>query len=317
MKAWRYTCLVILGVQITMAAQTPLPRTPDGRPDLQGTWLNNTATPLERPREFAGRLTMSDAEARAYEQRYQVDRTLALATTIGQVDPAVELAIAGDIDTYEPGRLLPGNRTAMITDPADGRVPAMTADAQRRQSERTAHLQTHYGDNPEDFPNAERCLIVGNASTPPMLPAFYNNHVQLVQTRDYVMILSEMIHDVRVVALNRNQHLPAPIQQWKGDSIGRWEGDTLVVDTTNFTDKTRYRGTSTGLHVVERFSLVDTGTLRYQFTIEDPSAFGQPWSAESAMTRTDEPMFEYACHEANYSIANILRGARFAERAAK
>jgi hypothetical protein len=313
-SALRWAVLLAVAIEATMTAQTRLPRTPDGRPDLQGIWLNDTATPLERPREFAGRLTISDAEARAYEQRYQTDRTLALATTLGQVDPAVELAIAGDIDTYEPGRLLPGNRTAMITDPADGRVPAMLPDAQRRQAERSTHLQSRYADNPEDFPNSERCLVVGNASTPPMLPAFYNNHVQIVQTRDAVMILSEMIHDLRVVPLNRREHLPPSIQRWTGDSIGRWEGDTLVVDTTNFTDKTRYRGTGASLHVIERFSLTDSNSLAYEFTIDDPTTFTRPWTARSGMSRTDEAMFEFACHEGNYSLPNVLRGARFAER---
>jgi hypothetical protein len=306
--------LIAAGVEATLMAQARLPRTPDGRPDLQGVWLNNTATPLERPREFAGRLTISDEEARAYEQRYQLERTSALAATIGQVDPAVELAIAGDIDTYEPGQLLPGNRTAMVIDPADGRVPPMLPDAQQRQTDRTAHNQTHYGDNPEDFPNSERCLVVGNASVPPMLPAFYNNHVQIVQTRDAVMILSEMVHDVRVVALNRREHLPPSIQQWKGDSIGRWDGDTLVVDTTNFTDKTRYRGTGPALHIVERLSLSDANTLTYEFTIEDPATFARPWTARSGMSRTDEPLYEFACHEGNYSLPNVLRGARFTER---
>jgi hypothetical protein len=292
-----------------LSAQTT-PRTPDGRPDLQGMWLNNTATPLERAPAFNGKASVTDAEARQYEQRYQLDRTAALS----RVDPAFELDVAGDLDTYEPGRLLPGNRTSIITDPPDGRVPPLTAEAQRRATERANRLRTQYAENPEDFQNAERCLVVANASVPPMLPTFYNNNVQIVQTRDYVMILSEQIHDARIIPLNGRAHLPSGFPQWKGDSVGRWEGDTLVVDTTNFTDKTPLRGATTGLHVVERFSLNGLDALSYRFTIEDPTSFARPWSGESLMTRTSDKMFEYACHEGNYSLPIIMRGERFTEQ---
>jgi len=284
-------------------------RTPDGRPDLQGMWLNDTATPLERPLASAAKASLTDAEARDYEARYQLDRTVANSRS-----PEFELKAAGDLDTYEPGRLLPGNRTGMITDPPDGRVPALTPEAQARLNAQTERIRTRHGENPENLTNGERCLLVGNTSLPPMLPAFYNNIVQIVQTRDYVVILSEMIHDARIVPLDRRAHLPAGIGQWKGDSIGHWEGDTLIVDTTNFTDKTAFRGASPRLHVVERFSLSDRNTLRYQFTLEDPSSFARSWSGESAMSRTASQMFEYACHEANYSLPAVLRGERLAEQ---
>ncbi len=188
--------MVIAGT--VLSAQRP-GRTPDGHPDLQGTWLNNTATPLERPKEAAGRTSFTDAEARDYVQRYQLDRTAALTRD----DPRFELDVAGDLDTYEPGPLLPGNRTAIITEPADGRIPALTPEAQKRLTDRTAHLNAHYAENPEDFPNAERCLVVANTSSPPMMPAFYNNGLQIVQAGNYVMILSEMIHDARIIALDR------------------------------------------------------------------------------------------------------------------
>lgn len=290
-------------------AQAPH-RTPDGHPDLQGLWLNDTATPLERPPDVNGRTSFTEAEAAAYEQRYQVDRTLALSR-----NKSFELdAAASDLDTYEPGQLLPGRRTSMITDPADGRVPALKPAAQEAFASRNQHLEAHYAENPEDLRPAERCLIVGNAHVPPLLPAFYNNTLQIVQTPDSVLILSEQIHDARVISLTRRTHLPASVQRWAGDSIGRWEGDTLVVDTANFSPKTTMRGSGTGLHLVERFSLADGNTLRYQFTIDDPASFTQQWSADSVMTRTPGPMFEYACHEANYSMSNILSGARFQER---
>jgi hypothetical protein len=306
---------VLAASVIFTARSTPLahtaPRTPDERPDLQGLWLNNTATPLERPKDLAGKEFFTDDEAQEYEGRYLLDRTVALSPG----DPRFELQLAGDLDTYEPGHILPSRRTSLITDPADGRVPALVPEARRLSNERAEHLKTHYADNPEDFPNADRCLMIGNAAAPPLLPVFYNNNVQIVQTRDDVMILSEMIHDARVIPLDGRAHLPANIRQWKGDSIGRWEGETLVVDTTNFTDKTTLRGSGRLLHVIERFTLSDPDTLTYRFTIDDPASFVRSWSGESMMFRTRGRMFEYACHEANYSLSNVLRGARFAEQA--
>ena len=284
-------------------------RTPDGHPDLQGLWLNNTATPLERPNDAQGRTAFTDAEAKDYESHYQLDRTVAISR-----NKAFELDAAGDLDTYEPGHLLPGNRTSMITDPADGRVPALTPDARRRVTEHAEYLDTHYADNPEDLTFAERCLIVANTSAPPLMPAFYNNTLQIVQTPDAVVIVSEQIHDTRVISLRRREHLPASIRRWSGDSIGHWEGETLVVDTTNFTTKTSLRGSGPGLHIVERFSLGDANALTYAFTIDDPASFTRTWTASSQLTRTDDLMFEFACHEANYSMGYILSGARFSEK---
>jgi len=301
--------LVLLAVS-GAAIRAQALRTPDGHPDFQGLWLNNTATPLERPADFAGRVTVTDAEARAYEKRYQLDRTVALTRDT----PEFELDVAGDLDTYEPGRLLPGNRTSLITDPADGRVPALTAEAQARLKAQAERTNGRYAEGPENFTNPERCLQVANTSSPPMMPAFYNNNFQIVQTRDYVMIVSEMIHDVRIIPLDGRAHLPASIGQWKGHSVGRWDGNTLIVDTTNFNDKTTLRGSGPGLHVIERFSLGDSNTLRYQFTIDDPASFARPWSGESAMTRSGERMFEYACHEGNQSLPYTMRGRRFAEK---
>jgi hypothetical protein len=273
-------------------------------------WLNDTATPLERLRDWADKATLTDAEAREYEKRYQLDRTVALTRDT----PEFELDVAGDLDTYVPGRLLPGNRTSLIADPPDGRVPTLTAEAQARLKAQAERMNGHYAEGPENFTNPERCLQVANTSSPPMMPAFYNNNFQIVQTRDYVMIVSEMIHDVRIIPLDGRAHLPAGIGLWKGHSIGHWDRDTLVVDTTNFSDKTTFRGSGTGLHVVERFSLADANTLKYQFTIDDPASFATSWSGESQMTRTDDRMFEFACHEGNQSLPNTMRGARFQEQ---
>lgn len=285
-------------------------RTPDGRPDLQGLWINNTATPLERPKEVQGRAAFTEQEAKDYVERYQIDRTLALSR-----NKAFELdAAASDLDTYEPGPLLPGRRTSMIVDPPTGLVPPLKPDAQQRLTERNRHLEEHYAENPEDLRPAERCLIVANAYVPPLMPAFYNNTLQIIQTADAIVILSEQIHDARVIALNRRTHMPADMQRWAGDSIGRWEGDTLVVDTTNFSPRTTLRGSGTGLHLTERISLKDPNTLSYEFTVDDPASFTRPWSASSEITRTETPMYEYACHEANYSMGYILSGARFQEK---
>src|SRR5215813_8719788 len=296
-SARQVACLVgglaVVTVLSSRALDAQASRTPDGHPDLQGMWLNDTATPLERLKDWADKATLSDAEALEYEKRYQLDRTAALTRDT----PEFELDVAGDLDTYVPGRLLPGNRTSIITDPKDGRVPALTPEAQRRLKEQAERQNGHYADGPENFTFPERCLQVANTSSPPMMPAFYNNNIQIVQTRDYVLIVSEMIHDVRIVPLDGRAHLPASMGFWKGHSIGHWERDTLVVDTTNFSDKTTFRGSGPGLHVVERFSLADANTLEYQFTIDDPESFAASWSGESRMTRTDDQMFEFACHE--------------------
>jgi hypothetical protein len=231
---------------------------------------------------------------------------------------AIEVgAAAGDIATYEPGQVLPNLRNSLITDPADGKVPDLTPEARQRLTLRTQHVDQHYAENPEDLLNGERCLVLGNTAVPPLLPIFYNNGLQIVQTSDYVTIVSEMIHDARVIPLNRRSHLPSDIRPWKGDSIGHWEGDTLVVDTTNFTERTPFRGSGPKLHVIERFRLGAADTIAYQFTIDDPESFVRSWSGESVMSRTGGLVFEYTCHEANYSMVNILRGARFEERARK
>ena len=309
LRSWSAVgALTVVCLSGVVLAQSPADRGASRRPDLQGLWLNNTATPLERPRELGDRTTFTADEARAYEARYQLDRTVAISR-----DKDFELDAAGDIDTYEPGRILPGGRSSMIVDPPNGQLPPLTPEAQAQFAERNRHLNTHYAENPEDLPNAERCLVVGSSAVPPLMPAFYNNTLQIVQTRDAVVIVSEMIHEARVVSLSRTTHLPSSVSQWKGDSIGHWEGDTLVVDTTNFTARTSFRGTSPRLHLIERFRLTSADVLSYEFTVDDP-AFTRPWTARSEMTRTSDAMYEYACHEGNYSLPNVLSGRRFAER---
>jgi len=215
-------------------------------------------------------------------------------------------------------------RMSIIVDPPDGRMPPLTPAAQQRIA-RFARPTSDAGENdpgfegptayddPERRPLGERCLLgFGSTAGPPSLPVLYNNFHQIVQTPATVLILNEMVHDARVVRMNA-EHLPPAIRKWMGDSVGRWEGDTLVVDTTNFTDKTRFRGSSDNLHVVERFSRIDARTLRYRFTVEDSQTWGRPWSGEEAWPATAERLFEYACHEGNYALGGILRGARLRE----
>lgn len=308
---WLVILASLAGVLLAAAglAQNAAPKAVR-RPDLQGTWLNNTATPLERPRDFAERPFFTPDEARAFEKRYLLDR---LRGATRYKDFELEAA-AGDIDTYEPGRVLPNLRTSLIVDPPDGRIPALTPDAQRRQTARAQHLERHFAENPEDLPLTDRCLVVGNTAVPPLLPIFYNNVVQIVQTADYVTVVSEMIHEARIIPIARRSHLPATVAQWKGDSIGRWERETLVVDTTNFPANYSFRGSGPRLHEIERFALRDANTLSYQFTIDDPDSFVRSWTGESVMVRTDQRMYEYACHEANRSMENTLRGARFVDK---
>jgi hypothetical protein len=203
-------------------------------------------------------------------------------------------------------------RSSLLIDPPDGRMPALTADAQKRAADRAQARRDHPADGPEDRSLAERCLSF-NAG-PPMLPGPYNNFVQILQFRDHIVIANEMIHDARVVPLDGRAHRASSIRTWQGDSVGHWEGATLVVDTINFTDKTAFRGASDRLHLVERFTRADAGTLLYEFTVDDPASFAKPWTVALPMTKSSDQIYEYACHEGNYALPDILRGARAQEK---
>jgi hypothetical protein len=286
------------------AAQKALPRTADGHPDLQGIWANDTVTTLERPKRFADKEVLSEQEAIAYEH----DRVGRWSDRFGEL----EVTTTGELsdEWQENGTVVPGRRTSLIVDPTDGKIPALTPRARARADARADAMKDHPADGPEDRTLYERCLT-GSAG-PPMLPPVYNQNLQIVQTRDHVLILTEMIHDARIVRMNAG-HLPSPIRLWLGDSVGRWDADTLVVDTTNFTDKTRFRGSGDGLHVIERFTRTSAVTIRYDFTVDDASSFTRPWSGRLWIRRTKGPIYEYGCHEGNYSMVGVLRGARFAE----
>jgi hypothetical protein len=290
------------------------PRTPWGDPDLQGLWTNATVTPFERPRELAGKQVLTEEEAAEFEkhtlQTSNADRRKGVGTD-------ADVATAYNEFWYDRGtKVVPTRRTSLVVDPPDGRIPPLTPEAQKRADARAAARRRSPADGPEDRSLAERCLLWSTAG-PPMVPAGYNNNYQILQTPGYVVILIEMIHDVRVIPLDGHPHAPQNIREWLGDSRGRWEGNTLVVDTTNFTNKTNFRGASGNLHLVERFTRVDADTINYEFRVDDPTSFTRTWTAAIPMTKTEGPIFEYACHEGNYGMTNLLSGARAEEKAAE
>ncbi|HLG57616.1 MAG TPA: hypothetical protein VI485_19895 [Vicinamibacterales bacterium] len=324
----------------TTAAASSIPRMPDGHPDLQGMYDLATLTPIERPAGMAAVLTPAEAaklEAQVAARRKTADDPSTADRTAPPVGGDGSTGAAGGVGGYNNFWLDPGSsytvingqkRSSIVVDPPTGRVPAMTAEARARllagrtvrtsdqtQRENDPGLEPPGSyDNPEQRPLGERCLLAfGSSSGPPALPTyFYNNLHQIVQTRDSVMILTEMVHDARIVRMNA-EHLPSSVRKWNGDSVGRWEGDILVVDTTNFTDKTRFRGATENLRVVERFTRLDAKTLLYRFTVEDPATWATPWTGEYAWPATTDQIYEYACHENNYALEGILRGARFRE----
>jgi hypothetical protein len=292
------------------SAARSTPRRVQNPRDLSGVWTNATLTPLERPAEFAGKEFFSQAEAAAYEKRMRERNDADRRDSNAEAD----LATGYNAAWWDRGTtIVPTLRTSLIVDPPDGRVPPLTPEAQRKAAARADARRLHPADGPEDASLADRCIVRGTAG-PPMLPAGYNNNYQIVQTADSVAIIVEMIHDVRIIPLEARPHISGKIRQLVGDSRGRWDGNTLVVDTTNFTDRTNFRGSGENLHVVERFTRSDEDTLLYQFTVEDPRSFARPWSGELPMKKSDGPLFEYACHEGNYSMENTLGTVRDEEQ---
>ena len=295
---------VALTLTVLVRAQAPATshRTPDGHPDLQGYWYFGSATPLERPKEFEGKTFLTAEEASAYERRTDEHRGDVLAVH------APEWLDYGK-------RMDADHRTSLIIDPPDGRVPPLTAAARDKMAARRARMQNSPADNPEDRAIQERCLVFG--AGPPLLPGPYNNNMQIVQTSNAMVVLSEMIHDARIVPLDGRPAPPAPIRYWLGASRGHWEGDTLTVETTNFADGISFRGSDEHLRVIERFTLHGDDALRYEFTIDDATAFTQRWTGAFTMIRTNERIYEFACQEGNYGLMNILRTARTEEQAGK
>jgi hypothetical protein len=288
------------------------PKTLDGQPDLQGYWTNVTITPLQRPANLANKESFTPDEAAAYEKQVvsqnNADRRDGTA--------AQDVSRAYNDFWWDRGtKVVKTLRTSLIIDPPDGRIPALAPGATQRLAARRQAVAGRATDGPEFRPLAERCLLWATAG-PPMMPSFYNNNYQIVQNAGYVMILVEMIHDARIIPIDNRQHLPETVRQWLGNAVGHWDGNTLVVETTNFTDKAPFQNSSKDMKLTERFTRTDPDTLMYEFTIDDPSTYVRPWTAQIPMSKTEGPIWEYACHEGNYAMTNVLKGARAEEKAA-
>ena len=347
--------LSVGSVALAQQAGADIPRTPSGRPDLSGTYDIATMTPLERPTELGDNLFLREeaaAEIAARADQITVDSFFNIpperneTTAVPREAPPVggdgSTGGAGNVGGYNSFWMDNGSsalqidgrfRTSILIDPPNGRRPPLTPEAQQVATANAANFRENTGtawwilengsdapgpyDDPETRPLAERCLVgFGPAGGPPMLPSLYNNLKRVVQTEDSVLILAEMVHDARIIRMNA-EHAPPDLRSWFGDSVGHWEGDTLVVDTTNFNDTPALGSASRNLHVVERFTRLDADTLLYQFTIDDPTVWTQPWSGEYTWPVTSSRVYEYACHEANYSFQGILRGARILEEEAR
>ena len=310
--------VVAIGQGIDSSAVWTTPRTVDGQPDLQGVWANNSATPLERPSEWVGRDRLTEEELANL-------RLAALEATDGGqdalfADQLVLAAIAGQKgESYDPttGNYNQfwiaerdfGSQTSLVIDPPDGHVPDMTQEAQERMQVQLTYTRDHPADSWEDRPLSERCITFGV----PNLLAGYNSYYQIIQGHDHVVILMEMIHDARVIPLDNRPHLPGDIRQWHGDSRGHWDGDTLVIETINFSSKSDLRGSSGNLHLTERFTRISPDTLKYELMIADPKTWTQPWTLSIPLKSSEDAIYEYACHEGNYGMEGILAGHRAEE----
>ena len=300
-----YGVWLLPAVALAQSDGTVLPLTPWGAPDLQGIWDFRTVTPLQRPPDLAGKAVLTAEEAAAYEGQAAERRA------DYDANPTVHAKSWLDYGT----RLTEDRRTSLIVHPENGRIPTLTPEAQERASLRRARRGRLPGSH-EDRSLGERCILSINAG-PPMNPGPYNNNVHLLQIPGYAVLLNEMIHDVRVIPLDGRPHLDENIRQWQGDSRGQWAGQTLVVETTNFTHRTTFQGSGEHLRLVERFTRGAGDTLLYEYTVEDPQSFERMWSVALPMRKTEGPVFEFACHEGNYGLRNILANARFEEQRTK
>ena len=308
---------VVLVMPLPVSAQSEAPadllRTPDGQPDISGVFTFRTLTPLQRPEALEGQATLSAEDAAAFEasERRRLNRDTfdpeSGAPSAGYQSRAEGGVLSYNEFWYERGiELTSDKRTSLVVDPPDGRIP-YTAEFAEANRLRRLNLRNGFGDHYTDRSLGDRCLM-GSNSGPPMRPGSYNNNVLILQVPGYVTIVNEHIHNTRIIPVDGRPH--GNIRQWVGDSRGHWEGDTLVIETTNFTAKTNFRGSTDHLHLVERLTRIDADTIDYQFTIEDPNNYTRPWTALIPFRRTDGPLFEYACHEGNYGLPGILAGAR-------
>ncbi len=314
-----------LAASLTLFAQTPAAkpvarkttaRTPDGHPDLQGIWTNATLTTMERPAALKDKATLTEKEAADWAKKQNDE----VAQADGKADADFHRrAGSGETGGYNAVFIDRGSqlatvdgqyRTSLVIDPPDGHIPPPSAEALARRARGGRGGRGPSINSAKERPLSERCLMsFGSSSGPPMLPVLYNNNYEIVQTPDTVMILVEMIHDARIVRMNA-EHNPPQIRKWLGDSVGKWDGDTLVVDTVHFLPAINFRGSSQNLHVIERFTRTGANTMLYRATIDDPTTFSTPWTIEYPFLATPGPVYEYACHEGNYAIVDILGGAQ-------
>jgi len=298
-----------------------LERTSDGQPDFQGVWANNTVTPLQRPKQWEGKERLTDAEVKELQK---------FASQITENDGDAQFG-DGFINAVlnqqaKPGSYDPGTgnynqfwvverdwhdrRTSIVTSPRDGRIPPMTPEAQKRRAAEIAHRREHAFEDPEVFPAGERCVNFGL----PRLQSGYNSYLQIVQSPGFVTIMNEMAHDARIIPLDGRPHLDKSVRLWNGDSRGRWEGDTLVIDTTNFSTKSDFMGSHENLHLTERITRASADVLNYEFTVNDPTTWTATWTGMIPLKAKNENIYEYACHEGNEAIPDMLRGHRMEER---
>jgi hypothetical protein len=321
---------------VTLAAQSAAPaavakpaakwvpeRTPDGHPDFQGVWANNTVTPLQRPKEWAGKTHLTEQEITELQKiAAQIEENDGDAQ-FGDGFITAILAKQTKPGSYDPGtgnynqfwivsRDWHDRRTSLITDPPDGTLPPRTADAEKRRAAEIERRRAHAFEDPEVFPLGERCVNFGV----PRVQAGYNSYLQIVQTPQYVMIMNEMAHDARVIPLDGRPHNPSNLRTWNGDSRGHWEGDTLVIETTNFSPKSEFMGSHENLRLTERLTRVSKDVLNYEFTVTDPTVWTRPWTAMIPLAAKNEAIYEYACHEGNEAIPDMLRGHRYEEQEA-
>jgi hypothetical protein len=299
-------------IALLLAALLSMAQAPSAPADLQGVWAFATLTPLERPAEFEGKAFVSEAEAAAWvgqqlERNNRDRRDGGAAVDVGRAVNDFWFERGTELARFDGKRM-----TSMIVDPPDGKLPPLTPQARDRAAARAADNREHPADNPENRSLQERCLAF-NAG-PPIQVGPYNNFVEILQFGDRVVIFNEMIHDARIVWLDGRPHPSDAVRLWLGASRGSWEGKTLVVDTRNFNGKVGFRGTGERLRLVERLTRINATELLYEFTVDDPETFTRPWTARMPMTRTDDRLYEYGCHEGNHALEGILRGARYAEK---
>ncbi len=318
--------LAAIAFAFTAQAQQPWapPLTPDGHPDLQGNWVNKSATPLQRPKELEGRDSLTDAEVAELQRRFT--RIFTDSKNDFPAGDDVFLAALANLDLYKRPSSTGNsdnvferefdNRTSLIVDPPDGKLPAYTAEGQRRLKAEAAAVNTQNSPaRPADLTNIQRCITWG---VPMPRPGPFTSYYQIVQTPGYVVVFLEAIHDARIIPVDGRPHLPDNIRTWNGDSIGRWEGKTLVVDTTNFSSRASFMGSAENLHLVERFTRIAPDEIRYEMTVDDPTTWTKPWTAVLRLKHTEEKIFEFACHEGNFEIVEtMLSASRGEEKPAK